>query len=163
MARERPVQPISVFDRLLDDAPEKQRDDDTPIPVSQRLRALREAVRRDLEALLNTQQSLDTSDLALEEIETSLLQFGTPGFHGMGLSTEAQQKRLARTISDIIATFEPRLHDVRVEIGEKNTKEARNLHLKIFGTIVFEGAGQSLVFDSFVDASTRQFAVRPTR
>ena len=163
MARERPVQPMSVFDRLLDEAPEKGRDDAAPRPVSQRLRAAREAIRRDLEALLNTQQPLGAAAPDLPEIATSLVRFGTPGFHGMGLSTELQQARLARSIEDIIGAFEPRLHGARVEIGEKKAEESRNLHLKISGKILFEGAGQSLVFDSFVDASTRQFSIRPTR
>ena len=45
---------LSVLDRLLDDAPEMERD--RPLSATDALTVLRRAVRRDLEALLNARR-----------------------------------------------------------------------------------------------------------
>ncbi len=101
-------------------------------------RVLREAVRRDIEALFNTErfESMPLlSDLEREqvpdtpaslddfpEVRRSVVNYGVPSFSGRS-SRDFDRDVLAREIKAILATFEPRLRDsetkVTVNLGDK--------------------------------------------
>ena len=101
-------------------------------------RVLREAVRRDIEALFNTErfESMPLlSDLEREqapdtpaslddfpEVRRSVVNYGVPSFSGRS-SRDFDRDVLAREIRAILATFEPRLKDsdtkVTVNLGDK--------------------------------------------
>lgn len=101
-------------------------------------RVLREAVRRDIEALFNTErfESMPLlSDLEREqapdtpaslddfpEVRRSVVNYGVPSFSGRS-SRDFDRDVLAREIKAILATFEPRLKDsetkVTVNLGDK--------------------------------------------
>ncbi|ODT06072.1 MAG: type VI secretion protein [Mesorhizobium sp. SCN 65-20] len=101
-------------------------------------RVLREAVRRDIEALFNTErfESMPLlSDLEREqapdtpaslddfpEVRRSVVNYGVPSFSGRS-SRDFDRDVLAREIRAILATFEPRLRDsetkVMVNLGDK--------------------------------------------
>lgn len=100
---------------------------------------LREAVRRDIEALFNTERyevtpllsdhegeqmqgsPLDLSDFP--EVRRSVVNYGVPSFSGRS-SRDFDRDALAREIKMILSTFEPRLKDsgtkVQVTLGDKN-------------------------------------------
>ncbi len=101
-------------------------------------RVLREAVRRDIEALFNTEryesmpllsdlereQAPDTP-VALDdfpEVRRSVVNYGVPSFSGRS-SRDFDRELLAREIRAVLATFEPRLRDsetkVTVNLGDK--------------------------------------------
>lgn len=146
----------SVFDRLLDDAPDRATDD--PQRPGERLGGLKEAVRRDLENLFNTTASVEPATRGREEIETSLLRYGVSGFHGLDLATVERRRVLAMRLRDAVARHEPRLRDVRVEIGRDHA-EARSLRLRIVATMPFEDADEPVAFDTVLDPALRQFRV----
>jgi type VI secretion system protein ImpF len=102
-------------------------------------RVLREAVRRDIEALFNAErfeavpllsdleaeQAAD-SLLTLEdfpEVRRSVVNYGVPSFSGRS-SRDFDREILAREIRAVLATFEPRLKDsatkVTVTLGDKS-------------------------------------------
>lgn len=101
---------------------------------------LREAVRRDIEALFNTERFECTpmfSDFELEqapddppalddfpEVRRSVVNYGVPSFSGRS-SRDFDREELAREIRMVLATFEPRLKDsatkVTVTLGDKTT------------------------------------------
>ena len=99
---------------------------------------LREAVRRDIEALFNTERfeaSPLLSDLESEqigdnppsladfpEVRRSVVNYGVPSFSGRS-SRDFDRDTLAREIRAVLATFEPRLKEsetkVTVNLGDK--------------------------------------------
>ncbi|MGE0280798.1 MAG: type VI secretion system baseplate subunit TssE [Rhizobiaceae bacterium] len=101
-------------------------------------RVLREAVRRDIEALFNTErfeafpllsdQEREvglTSQLDLEdfpEVRRSVINYGVPSFSGRSVR-DFDRETLAREIKQVLATFEPRLKEsgtkVNVTLGDK--------------------------------------------
>lgn len=103
----------------------------TNVTVS--VRVLRDAVRRDIEALFNTERyesrpllteaeaemSDDTVlDLAdFPEVRRSVVNFGVPSFSGRS-SRDFDRDELAREIRGVLATFEPRLKhgETKVEV-----------------------------------------------
>jgi type VI secretion system protein ImpF len=102
-------------------------------------RVLREAVRRDIEALFNTERFEATpllSDLENEqapdnppsladfpEVRRSVVNYGVPSFSGRS-SRDFDRDVLAREIRTVLATFEPRLKEgatkVTVTLGDKS-------------------------------------------
>lgn len=102
-------------------------------------RVLREAVRRDIEALFNTERFEAVpllSDLESEqavdnppsladfpEVRRSVINYGVPSFSGRS-SRDFDRDVLAREIRSVLATFEPRLKEsatkVAVTLGDKN-------------------------------------------
>jgi len=151
-------QPASVLDRLLDFEPD--RGEDMPQTQRQRLRALHDSIRRDLETLLNTQQPPTRLAAGKPEIGSSLVQYGSPGFHGLMLANRQQHLALARSLQDLISTFEPRLKSVRVLLGEdKVTSGIRSVRLRIHAETRFEDLDEPVVFDTQIDPATRQFRV----
>ncbi|UCI10315.1 type VI secretion system baseplate subunit TssE [Mesorhizobium sp. B1-1-8] len=102
-------------------------------------RVLREAVRRDIEALFNTERFESTpllSDLEREqvvdsptsladfpEVRRSVVNYGVPSFSGRS-SRDFDRDALAREIRSVLATFEPRLKEsattVNITLGDKS-------------------------------------------
>jgi type VI secretion system protein ImpF len=100
-------------------------------------RILREAVRRDIEALFNTERFESTpllSDMEAEqtednppslddfpEVRRSVVNYGVPSFSGRS-SRDFDRETLTREIRAILATFEPRLKEsatkVSVSLGD---------------------------------------------
>ena len=140
----------SVFDRLLDDAPERAADD--AATATERLRQQREALRRDLETLFNTPSTLHATN-------PGVLGYGIVGFHGLDLATTERRRALAKALREAIARHEPRLHDVRVEIAGDHA-EARSLRLRVTATVHFEDHDEPVAFDTVLDPALRQFHVR---
>lgn len=157
MALQKRIQASSVFDRLLDFEPEIQAE--KPVGIGERLRRSKDAIRRDLEVLLNTQQPLGDDMSALPEIQTSLLKYGTPGFHGLMLATRQQRQRLALAIQELITLFEPRLYKVAVGLGDEKADTNRLLHLRLRASFRFDDNEETLVFDTTLDPAIRQFKI----
>lgn len=100
---------------------------------------LREAVRRDIEALFNTERfqsvplltALEEEDVgdtplsldAFPEVRRSVVNYGVPSFSGRS-ARDFDRESLAREIRAILAAFEPRLREsatkVEVTLGDKN-------------------------------------------
>lgn len=147
----------SVFDRLLDLDPDRPQD--ARLSQRQLLQGHKNSIRRDLEVLLNTQQPSRRIADSRPEIPTSLLQYGSPGFHGLMLATREQHLALARSLQELIGIFEPRLRNVRVTLGDDKTRSLRALSLKIRAETRFDDTDETVTFDTQLDPSTRQFRV----
>jgi type VI secretion system protein ImpF len=113
----------TILDRLLDDNPGQVHD---PLRTSGfLLRELKKSVRRDLENLLNTRYRCREIPSHLEELETSLLNYGIPDFTGAVFANEDDRKDLRRIIERIIRQFEPRFKEVTVHLDTKSTSNDR--------------------------------------
>jgi type VI secretion system protein ImpF len=116
----------SLLDRLTDDDREQSQESrDKRILSPARLR---ECVRRDLTWLLNTTHLAALQDLTEQpEVERSVLNYGMPDFAGRTASS-VDVRAMERTISRVIAEFEPRLlkSSVRVRVIADPDKMSHN-------------------------------------
>lgn len=147
----------SVLDRLLDDAPDM--DSDPPVSLSEQVREMRELIRRDLEALLNTRRSPSAPPAILKELTDALVSFGMDGVISANLVTDVSKEKLAQSIERRISMFETRLSDVRVTILKNRTDGDRALRMRIQATFRLHEGMPPISFESKIDPSTQRFLV----
>ena len=97
----------SLLDRLTDHEPGIR--DEPVLSRNQGLRALKAALWRDMNALLNTKRREEELSDQFVEATRSLLTYGLPDFTAYSLKSPADQNRLRRAIEAAIRRFEPRL------------------------------------------------------
>jgi type VI secretion system protein ImpF len=78
-----------------------------------RLPQVIEAVRRDLEDLLNTRQTHQGMSDAFPELLNSVAAYGLPDFSALDPTREKAQQQVVALLGAIVNRFEPRLRDVR--------------------------------------------------
>src|SRR5271155_2170868 len=107
---------VSVLDRLIDLEPDNRMEN--PLSRSQSVRLLKNAVRRDLEWLLNSRRICDPPDEALKEVNRSTYVYGLPDLSSLTMAASGDRNRLTRQILATINLFEPRLANVRLVVVE---------------------------------------------
>ena len=147
----------SILDRLIDEAPD--RGADPPMSFVDQVRDVREAIRRDLEALLNTRRCPTTPPAALSELRDALMSYGVDGIVSANLMTDQAKLKLAQAIERRIALFETRLTDVRVTILKSRTMTERALRMRIQATFRLHEGMPPISFESTIDPSTQRFLV----
>ena len=147
----------SVLDRLLDDEPDRAQDPLTPIGAQ--VKELREAIRCDLEALLNTRRCPQSPPSFLGDLGDSLLSYGVDGFVSANLLTDAARAQFAYALERRIALFETRLSDVRVTVLRNRAVAERALRLRIDGYFRLHDGMPPISFESTMDPSTQRFLV----
>lgn len=147
----------SILDRLIDEAPD--RTFDPPTSFVDQVREMREAIRRDLEALLNTRRCPTAPPAALFELKDALVSYGVDGIVSANLMTDEAKLRLAQAIERRISLFETRLSDVRVTILKSRTMTERALRMRIQATFRLHEGMPPISFESTIDPSTQRFLV----
>jgi len=147
-----------LLDRLIDDAPDQTRD--PPVSASDTLTALRNSVRRDLEALLNARRRWKSWPGTLRELATSPVGYGIPDFGASAFNDVRQREALRLEIEDTIRRFEPRFLSVRVILGDAESKLESTLRLRIDAVMHAEPAPEAVVFDTLFDPSNDEVIVR---
>ena len=147
---------LSPLDRLLD------RDPTAPgRGGEQTLRDLKQAVRRDLENLLNTRWRCKMWPPGLDELETSLVNYGIPDFTGTNLGTPSAREEFRRIIERVIQRFEPRFKTVRVVFVDSADPIDRTLRFRIDAMLRADPAPpEPVVFDTALEPSTAGFVVK---
>src|SRR5262245_32896636 len=111
----------SVLDRLIDYEPDVSREGIAS--RSKNLRQLKEALRRDLEWLLNTRQVAGGLPPDLEELNRSLAAYGIPDFTNLNIANLDDQKRIRTEIEEAVRIFEPRLDSVSVSFQPSSAND----------------------------------------
>ena len=156
---ERTAQP-SVLDRLIDLDPRAA--SDPPPTLAGSLRAVKEAVRRDLEWLLNTRRTPEPAPPSLPELEHSVYNYGLPDISSMSQDVADDRARLLRAIEQAVATFEPRLADARVSMAEATGADAahrRELRFVIEATLRVEPTPERVAFDTVIEMGSGECRV----
>lgn len=148
---------LSVLDRLLDDAPEMERD--RPLSATDALTVLRRAVRRDLEALLNARRRFFSIPRAYPELASSSLSFGLPDYTAGAMNEESAREVLRREIERCIKLFEPRLVHVSVILVPRKDELDSTLQLRIEALLHADPAPEPISFDTIVNAATAEIEV----
>ncbi|MET0645149.1 MAG: type VI secretion system baseplate subunit TssE [Pyrinomonadaceae bacterium] len=136
---------LSVLDRLIDEHPKER--DERPGSRQSSLRLFKQAMRRDLEWLLNTRQLAGGLPEGLEELRASLAAYGLPDFTGATSDEGASQTRVRAAIEDAIRSFEPRLQDVNVSLEPQRETE-RSLRFRIDALLMIDPAPEPVTFDT---------------
>ncbi len=149
----------SVLDRLLDDEPGASQE--APASRQKTLRQLKDAVKRDLEWLLNTRQLVGGIPPELPETCNSLAAYGLPDFTNINAKSQKDQVAMRRTIEMAISLGEPRLEDVVVTITEmKRTDLVLRFH--IAAKLRVEPAPEPVTFDTVLQMGSGQYEVKET-
>jgi type VI secretion system protein ImpF len=148
---------LSVLDRLLDDAPELERD--RPISGTDALNVLRRAVRRDLEALLNARRRLVSIPKHLTALANSGFAFGLPDYTAGAMNESGAREALRREIERCIRQFEPRLAHVHVILVPRKDDLDTTLQLRIEALLHADPAPEPISFDTIVNAATAEIEV----
>lgn len=146
----------SVLDRLIDDNPDAAQD--PPRTRGQQLTALRDSVRRDLEALLNHHRRCISPPAALTELSQSVVEYGAPDFLALFTGASAFREQFRRSLEDIIRRYEPRFISVKVILKETSEND-RTLRFRIEAVIYAEPAPEAVSFDSRLDPSSHAYSI----
>jgi type VI secretion system protein ImpF len=148
---------LSVLDRLLDDAPEMERD--RPLSTGDALSVLRRAVRRDLEALLNGRRRFHSIPKQYTELASSSFSFGLPDYSSGAMNEPAQREVLRREVERCIKLYEPRLAHVTVHLVPRKDELDATLQLRIEALLHADPAPEPISFDTLVNAATAEIDV----
>lgn len=134
----------SVFDRLFHAVPESEsRYHGT---VSQ----FCEAVRRDLERLLNTRCPIIPDGLS--NVRKSVAGYGVDYLSPQQLATADGQQRLVQQLGVSINRFEPRLHQVAITLLD--TRSLHRLRFRIEANLRVNSLSERVSFDSSLEPAT---------
>ena len=147
---------LSVLDRLVDFEPEMT--SEPPPSRSKALRQVKQALKRDLEWLLNTRRVFEVPD-ELPLLSDSLLAFGLPDFSNVSVKNAGDQNSLTLAIESALRRFEPRLEDVVVSVANASVLE-RAFRFKIEARLRIDPVPEPISFDTTLQIGSGNFAVK---
>jgi type VI secretion system protein ImpF len=130
-----------LFDRLQDEGTLVRQ----PVSASRSItiEALRESVRRDLSALLNTRCNLPARIRELSE--GTVVAYGIPNLSPISPANDSAHGELAQILQDVIARYEPRLKNVKVYI-QPDKKDPLALLGQVQAQLVFGSVMEQVYF-----------------
>lgn len=115
------------------------------------LHALRDGLRRDLEALLNTRRRMYSWGEELEELDRSLLNYGLSDFTNESLGSADFREEFVAHVEGVVRRLEPRISAFDVHLLPNGDPLDRTLRFRITGYVTLGAERQELAFDSHVD------------
>lgn len=147
----------SILDRLIDNDPTSPQD--TEKSRHSKLKDLRNAVRRDLEHLLNTRYRVIAPPEHLIEVNESFINYGMPDLATVNMIDIKRKNEFIKNVEFIIRTFEPRFKTVRVQYLDNPDKTDRTLRFRIDALMYADPAPEEVVFDSVLEPVLRTVSV----
>jgi type VI secretion system protein ImpF len=146
----------SILDRLID--PESR---GTEWRRGYGLEQMLEAVRRDLEDLLNTRQTDMGLPTELVRIHQSIVGYGLPDLTSLNAITPNQREDIGRIIETTVARFEPRLLDVRARLVDTPDNKDQSIRFHIEARLGVDPAPE-VAFDTVLELTSGQHSVKPS-
>jgi type VI secretion system protein ImpF len=147
---------LSVLDRLVDFEPEAKAE--PPASRSKALRQVKQALKRDLEWLLNTRRVLEVPE-ELPLLAKSLLTYGLPDFSNSSVKNTQDQHELTLALEATLKRFEPRLEDIVVSVANASVLE-RAFRFKIEARLRIDPVPEPISFDTTLQIGSGNFAVK---
>ena len=148
-----------LFDRLLGQ-PVRQ----GVVVVRLNVDELKDAVARDLEALLNTRSIIQEGELAgYTECKTSMVDYGLCDFADRSLSSPSDRAHICACIEAAITRHEPRLTGVKAQLAlrdEAAGPSINRLSFSITAVLVGSVSQEPVNFDAVLQPSTLQYSIR---
>ncbi|MBT2744840.1 MULTISPECIES: type VI secretion system baseplate subunit TssE [unclassified Lysobacter] len=122
--------------------------------------AIRAAISRDLESLLNTRsEGARLIPDAFEECRKSSLTYGIPDFSSYSLLNVHDRDRIRRALEQAVALHEPRLTRVRISLEPQRAFE-RTLRFRIDALMELGPEREKVQFDAVLQLNTQVYQVR---
>ncbi len=147
---------LSVLDRLVDFEPETK--SEPPLSRSKALRQVKQALRRDLEWLLNTRRVFEVPE-GMPLLADSLLSYGLPDVTTMTVKSAEDQRDLGLALESTLRRFEPRLEDVVVHLVSAAVLD-RAFRFKIEARLKIDPVPEPISFDTTLQVGSGTFAVK---
>ena len=151
---------LPLLDRLLDADPNIP--DGPPPSAAVALEALRTAVRRDLEALLNARRRRRPLPPELTELTLSPLNYGIPDPTSGAFAVPELRAALTREVEATIRRFESRLLSVSVSLANEADELDTALRLKVDAVLRADPVPEPVSFETLLEPVTRDVTVRET-
>lgn len=119
-----------------------------------------EAVRRDLEALLNTRQTQGDLPSYYEELTRSVFTFGVPDVSMLSALALDGDGEIGPLLAELIQRFEPRLREVQVTLTDRD-RLGREIRFHIEGRLRVEPFPE-LGFETVLELTTGRAVITPT-
>lgn len=142
----------SVLDRLVTV-------EEWPTTRAQSVRFFKDALRRDLEWLLNTRQPPMPQINGYPAAKASVINFGLPDITSLGLMSASDHRSLRLAVEQCLRNFEPRLTDVHITLQETETGD-RRLRFHIEGNMVLDPSPEEISFDTVLELSSGEYKVK---
>jgi type VI secretion system protein ImpF len=146
----------SILDRLID--PESG---GTTWQQGYSVAQMIEAVRRDLEDLLNTRRTSTGIPETFTGVHESLIAYGLPDLVSVDASVPGARDEIGRIIEKVIARYEPRLRDVRARIVESTTRNDRSIRFEIHARLAVDPSPE-VGFETVVELMTGHASIKKT-
>tara|TARA_R110000868_G_scaffold158036_4_gene385843 strand:+ start:426 stop:914 length:489 start_codon:yes stop_codon:yes gene_type:complete len=118
------------------------------------------AVERDLQNLLNTRKARTELPSGYGELEQSLYDYGIPDLTSVNVNSQTEKKNFCQAVEHAIATYEPRLKQVHVEMLDKQKDNVSLiLQFRVAAVLMVEPTPIPVEFDSALKSDTRLFDV----
>jgi type VI secretion system protein ImpF len=146
---------LPLLERLTDEDPKRR--EEVPLSRSKSLAALKVAVRRDLEWLLNTRRA--ERDLP-PNVARSLFSYGLAEQPPSSEDRVQVFQELARRMETAIAVFEPRLAGAKVTLSPHQDSTSRRIDLIIEGLLRIDPSPEHVSFDTSLELTNGEYHVK---
>jgi len=147
-----------LFDRLLG---QPQRNG--VVVARLNIEELKDAVARDLEALLNTRSTIQDGLLVgFPESANSMVSYGLCDFADRSLSSPTDRAHICTCIENAIERHEPRLQNVKAKLDVRHgaAPTVNRLDFSITAVLVASVSQEPVNFDAVLQPSTLQYSIR---
>lgn len=144
----------SLIDRLI-----TSETDDWTTSRAQSLRIFRDALKRDVEWLLNTRRPPLDNIANYPLAVNSVINYGLPDISSMGLNSASDQRTLLLAVQVCLRNFEPRITATRVYL-EHSEVVNRSLRFRIEGMMMVDPAPEEINFDTVLELSNGEYEVK---
>ena len=132
--------------------------DDWPKTRKESIERFRDALRRDLEWMLNTRRPVLPILEEFPETAASVFNFGFPDLQNFDNSQGNDKDAVCTALEKCIRTFEPRIEQPRVFLVRSDTL-ARSLRFHIEGQIRYDDAKEDVKFDTVLELISGEYEV----
>lgn len=151
----------SILDRLLDNSPNSNVEADQD--RHQKLKDLRNSVRRDLENLLNTRLRIVEPGDEYKELKLSMLNYGLPDLATINIADKTKRKQFVEQLEALLVGFEPRFKSVTVNYQENANLLDRTLRFRIDAVLYADPSPEIVIFDSILEPVSRSVNIEEAR
>jgi len=153
----------SPLDRLIDRSMDKDSADgaasDTTMTRGESFRRFKDAVKRDLEWLLNTRQTPEPVEEDYRYLENSLYNYGLPDITSISLHSSRDRDRMLRILETTVRRFEPRISRAKLSL-EPMQANTRILRFRIDGMLRVDPAPEPVTFNTVLEITSGQYEVK---
>ncbi len=118
------------------------------------------SVHRDLQDLLNTRWRVTQWPPGLDELESSLVNYGIPDFTGANMSSPSDRTRFCELVEHAIRLHDPRFMSVRIRFKDNPDQLDRTLRFQIEAEIRATPEPAEVTFDTDLDPTSNRMRVK---